>query len=147
MWKIACLTLLLSLPVYSQTNGKVDPLQAPPVVPNAQSETSQQNQPEPQTPPDKDGRKFTFSGGTFNFVDNMQSIIRLPRIVQEPGKGKACSIPLQQIPVPTDRNFTVRQVPPQQMDAGMVVKPAVPACDAHSSQAASAPAPTEEPKK
>jgi hypothetical protein len=146
MWKIGCLTLLLSLPVYSQTNGKVDPLKAPPVVPNAQSETSQQDKDGSQTPPHKDGRTLTFSGGrTFNFVDNMQSIIHSPRIF--PGKSKVCSIPLQQVPIPNDRNFTIRQVSPQQTDAGMIVKPSAPACDDHSSQAASTPATTEEPKK
>jgi len=148
MWKIGCLTLLLSFSAYSQTNRTVDPLKAPPVVPNAQSETSPQEQAGSQTPPNKDGQKFKFTPGrTFNFVDNMPSIIHTRRIVLEPGKSKVCSIPLQQLPIPTDRNFTIRQVSPQQTDASMVVKPPAPACDDYSSQAASTPVTTEEPKK
>jgi hypothetical protein len=107
-------------------------------------------------------RKFTFSGGTltpaqsfsftpgqpFNFADNKQSIINVPSIVQSPGKSTVCSIPLQQVPIPSDRNFTIRQVSPQPVDPGRVVKPTAPACDDHSPQAADAPATTtEEPKK
>jgi hypothetical protein len=148
MWKIGCLTLLLSLPVYSQTNGKVDPPKAPPVIPKAQFETSPQDPAGSQTSPYKNWPKFTFTPGrTFNFADNKQPILNLPRSVQAPGKSKVCSIPLLQVPIPSDRNFTIRQVPPQQMDAGMVVKPTAPACDDQSSQAAGTPATPEEPKK
>jgi hypothetical protein len=146
MWKTGCLILLLSYPAYSQTNGTVDPLKPPQVVPNAQPQTLPKLQIEP-TLPNKDGQRFVWTPGrTFNFVDNMQSVIHPPRFVPNLSNSKVCSIPLQQVPIQADTNFTIVQIPPPQIDAKMVVQPSVPACD-NSSQSNRAPAPSAEPKK
>jgi hypothetical protein len=144
MWKTGCLILLLSCAAYSQTNGTVDPSKTPQVAPNAQPETSPKVLIEP-TLPNKNGQRFVFTPGQpFNFVDNMQSVIHPPHFA--PNGGRACSIPLQQVPVPADTNFTIVQIPPPQTDSKMVIQPPVPACD-NSSQANRAATPPVEPKK
>jgi hypothetical protein len=137
MWKTGCLILLLSCTAYSQTNRTADPQKAPQVVPNAPPETLPHFQIE-QTP--------LTPGRTFNFVDNLQSVIHPPRFVPNLGNSKVCSIPLQQVPIPADRNFMIVQVPTPQIDDKMVVKPSAPACE-NSPQVKTMPAPPVEPKK
>ena len=52
-----------------------------------------------------------------------------------PPQQDLCSVPLLRIQPDRGSNFTIRQIPMPPMDAGMVVKPAVPSCDeATSSQ-------------